>query len=512
MSNPVGKIFIVEDEFTKNVKLSEILSGEGFAIVSAPAEEGDAVIQKIIAAKPDVIITDANGATDDHPLGLIEKLKGAPELKGTEIFVYAKVIEVSFEVKLRKLKLSEYFTKEKTPDPIVAAAKRFFVKEEPIDYYDTSIVAQQAQGTAHDEWVASTAASEDSQSEPPEKAAPIKESPKAAPPPPPPAEDTDAKLREQQKLAAEAEALNQKEAQEAEAKQREQQRLAAEAEALKQKEAQEAEAKQREQQRLAAEAEALKQKEAQEAEAKQREQQRLAAEAEALKQKEAQEAEAKQREQQRLAAEAEALAKKQADEARRKAEEAEKLEKLAKELAAPKKQEPTTEIPVAAPPPPSNPVAAAPKSSESIRNGEIFVGPAEPESKDAQKIENDPESSFNLGLIYMDMGMADEAAREFERAAVKPSLKLEALTQTAICLRRLKNYGGSLAKLTEGFKHAAKPEDKLRFQYEIGVTLQEGGKIREALAYFDTIHKTDNNYLDVDFRIQTINYLLHRGA
>ena len=126
MGDNIGKVLIVEDDFTRKIKLAEVLSSEGFAVASAAAKDGDAAIPKIIAAKPKIIITDVVTANPDSPLTFIEKIKRHPELKGVEIFLYTQTIDVSLEVGLRRLKLTEYFTKEKNPAHIVAAVKRYF--------------------------------------------------------------------------------------------------------------------------------------------------------------------------------------------------------------------------------------------------------------------------------------------------------------------------------------------------------------------------------------------------
>ncbi|MBI3582260.1 MAG: hypothetical protein HY098_09360, partial [Nitrospinae bacterium] len=136
MGDQIGKIFLVEDDFTTEIKLSEALSSEGFAVSSAAAKEGDAVIPKIIDAKPDIIITDVDISEFDQSLGLVDKIKGRPELKGVEIFVYTKKLDVGLEVKLRRMKVTEYFMKDDQLASVLSAAKRFFVKEEPIEYYD----------------------------------------------------------------------------------------------------------------------------------------------------------------------------------------------------------------------------------------------------------------------------------------------------------------------------------------------------------------------------------------
>ncbi len=558
MGDQIGKIFLVEDDFTKKVKLLEALSSEGFAVSSAAAKEGDAVLPKIIDAKPDIIITDVDTSDFDPSLGLVDKIKGRPELKGAEIFVYTKKLDVGLEVRLRRIKVKEYFMKEDQLAPVLAAAKRFFVKEEPIEYYDpyelrdsqkydleeTSHPPIQKDAGSHvsetDKSIEDIAKKTAQFNEARRKAEAEHEAKKLEQQMLEEARrkaeaELEAKKREQQmleeanrKALAELEAkkrehqmleeARQRAETELEAKKREQQMV----EEARRKTEAELEAKKREQQRLDEDA---KRKAETELEAKKREQQML----EEANRKAMAELEAKKREQQMLEeagrkAETELKAKKLEqqkldEDAKRKAEaelEAKKLEQQRLDEEARQKAEAELEAKLRehqmleearrkadaeleaknleqqkleTKKPPEEQAASKPKPEKPFK---II-----PEGVSVE----DANSSYNLGLGYMDLGLLNDAAKEFSRAASDPKLRRESLMFLGVCLRKLKDYTSAIQCFAEARKSSAKNEELTELHYETGITFEQWGKLQEALDSYKLVIKSDKSFRDVETRV-----------
>ncbi|MBI5178379.1 MAG: response regulator [Nitrospinae bacterium] len=302
MSGEKGKVFIVEDDFTSKIGLAGLLQKEGLEVVSG---KGPDPIPQIVAAKPDIIVTDIDTDPNASPTDTIEKMKNMPELKGVEIFVYTGNLDVSLEVKLRKLKLSSYFTKDEAHvDSLVGSAKQYFVKEETaIDYY------------------------------------------------------------------AEFDDVGERGA------------------------------------------------------------------------------------------------------------------------------------------PAARPAAPAPKETFE----EMFDEFTEKVHKNLEAEGGGGETFYNLGVSYMEMGLMQEAAKEFEEAAKDPQFKLEAISMSGICLRNLKKYAEAVAKFQEGSKTTTDPVEIMGFRYEIGVTLQEMGRLKDAFNYLGAVYKADKTYRDVTKRLVEVNNALKAG-
>jgi len=126
-----GKVFLIEDEDTKKASLAEALKKAGMQVAVG---SGDKVLATIKQMKPDLIITDLiAGEAADEAIGFVEKIKSEESLKKTKIFVYTKNIDVSLEVALRKIKISDYFIKDDNTDFLIKSVKEHFQPEAEVD-------------------------------------------------------------------------------------------------------------------------------------------------------------------------------------------------------------------------------------------------------------------------------------------------------------------------------------------------------------------------------------------
>jgi tetratricopeptide (TPR) repeat protein len=293
-----GKVFIIEDDFTQKVGLKTLLLKEGFEVLSA--QSGSDTIPQIASFKPHILITDVDKNDPDEPLALAEKIKASPETKDVEIFIYTDKIDVSLEVKLRRLKLSAYFTRDRPVDFVVEGAKNFFVELDPVDRFPPS-----------------------------------------------------------------TNSVNDKNSSEYE-----------------------------------------------------------------------------------------------------------------------------------------SPGAETGFDHQGVQFDE-FSGKVQKGVGD-----NDGETLLNIGASYMEMGMLEEALHEFDMAARDQNLRLESLTASGVCLRKMRRFQESVDKLKEGLASANAPEDVLSFRYELGVTLEEAGMLKEAFSFLGSVYKADKTYRDTAQRLLNIQNTL----
>ena len=118
--------------------------------------------------------------------------------------------------------------------------------------------------------------------------------------------------------------------------------------------------------------------------------------------------------------------------------------------------------------------------------------------------EGDMETFYNLGISYMDMELYQEAINEFERSKTTDQFKLESLSQIGVCMRKLNKHGAAI----DNFKAAAittkDPVEIMGIKYEIGITLTEAGKMKDAFNMLGSIYKQDKTYRDVAKRLVEI--------
>ncbi|MBI3793240.1 MAG: hypothetical protein HY280_00750 [Nitrospinae bacterium] len=118
--------------------------------------------------------------------------------------------------------------------------------------------------------------------------------------------------------------------------------------------------------------------------------------------------------------------------------------------------------------------------------------------------DNDGETLFNLGVSYMEMGLLPEAEHEFSLAANDPKLRLDALVSGGICLRKMGKFKEAADRFKLGMESAPDRDRVLEFRYEIGVTLEEAGMLKEAFSFFGSVYKEDKTFRDVGERLVKI--------
>lgn len=130
-----GKVFLIEDEHTQKASLAEALKKAGMQVATG---RGDDLLAKIRQMKPDLIITDLIASESaDEAVSFVEKIKNDENFKKTKIFIYTKNVDVSLEVALRRIKISDYFIKEDNTDFLVKSVKEHF---QPLPEVDTSLI------------------------------------------------------------------------------------------------------------------------------------------------------------------------------------------------------------------------------------------------------------------------------------------------------------------------------------------------------------------------------------
>lgn len=154
---------------------------------------------------------------------------------------------------------------------------------------------------------------------------------------------------------------------------------------------------------------------------------------------------------------------------------------------------------VSRPPPPQAP-PAPPDEKETFK--EMFSEFSD--KVHAQLDDKDSETFYNLGISYMDMELFQEAIKEFEAAERGEQFKQESGSLIGVCLRKLNKYAEAIGKFKEVAKLTSDPVEMMGVKYEIGLTLIEAGKLKEAFNMLGSIYKQDKTYRDVAKRLLEI--------
>lgn len=118
---------------------------------------------------------------------------------------------------------------------------------------------------------------------------------------------------------------------------------------------------------------------------------------------------------------------------------------------------------------------------------------------------SDHAGQYELGIVYLDMGLLEEAAAAFGAAAAGEETRLGALEMRGTCLLRLGRDTEALASFREGLDVEGAPERAyLGLLYGVGCCLELQGDTAEARTFFERVAEVDPAFLDVAARIEQI--------
>ncbi len=178
------------------------------------------------------------------------------------------------------------------------------------------------------------------------------------------------------------------------------------------------------------------------------------------------------------------------------------LEGLASRADAPPTAPAAT--PVAAAPPPTGPQGVAQLSGLLAE----MEGPGEAAAAAAR---DDPETHYNLGVAFREMGLLDEAIGEFQRVvkgAAKGSLPtnfLQACSLLAICFMEKKMPAIAVKWYLRALETPGLDEEAIMaLQYDLGLAYEQIGDSRNALERFTEVYSQNIDFRDVAEKIREL--------
>jgi tetratricopeptide (TPR) repeat protein len=117
--------------------------------------------------------------------------------------------------------------------------------------------------------------------------------------------------------------------------------------------------------------------------------------------------------------------------------------------------------------------------------------------------ESDPEARYNLGIAYKEMGLLDEAAKEFLLSRSKPTLFLGASFLLSEVLAEKGDTAAAIEMLDEVLaSDSVSPTEMRDVRYQKAVLLARTGKEEEAREIFLSLYEASPDYRDLRERVQ----------
>ena len=119
---------------------------------------------------------------------------------------------------------------------------------------------------------------------------------------------------------------------------------------------------------------------------------------------------------------------------------------------------------------------------------------------------DDAQSHYDLGVAYKEMGLIDDAIREFDTAARDP--KRECICQSMIGMIQIErgNVNEAIDAFMRGLHAQVRtPDQEMALCFEIGAAYEAKKMNKEAINYFQRVQRRDPNYRDVTERIRRLS-------
>lgn len=118
---------------------------------------------------------------------------------------------------------------------------------------------------------------------------------------------------------------------------------------------------------------------------------------------------------------------------------------------------------------------------------------------------DDADRLYEMGLVYLEMGLFDQACASLEKAAADPDFALRAREMWGIGLSRAGNPDAAVAVLTAGLEKAvAGSPESLGLLYHIGRAHEQAGRLDSAQECYRSIQQQDRSFLDIGKRLASL--------
>ena len=124
---------------------------------------------------------------------------------------------------------------------------------------------------------------------------------------------------------------------------------------------------------------------------------------------------------------------------------------------------------------------------------------------DAEVGRDDHRTHYDLGIAYKEMGLIEDAIKEFEIALAGPDIFREACTMLAICERERGGIGEAVTWFQKAIEVTSDGDTELPgLKYDLAETLLQQGDTTGALDLYRTVEQLNPDYRDVQARISEL--------
>jgi len=121
------------------------------------------------------------------------------------------------------------------------------------------------------------------------------------------------------------------------------------------------------------------------------------------------------------------------------------------------------------------------------------------------------ETHYNLGIAYKDMGLFDDALREFEVASRESSLAQDSLSLMAVCFLEKKDFD-SAVKVVQKALEAAPESSRPGLLYQLGEAYEKKKEYSKALAAYEEVQARDPRFEGIEDLIEKARAMVEQDV
>jgi len=119
--------------------------------------------------------------------------------------------------------------------------------------------------------------------------------------------------------------------------------------------------------------------------------------------------------------------------------------------------------------------------------------------------EGDSETHYNLGIAYKEMGLIDDAIKEFQTARRDPGRRVQAASMLGLCFMEKKLYPLAIEALQEALSNIeARDEAYWSTKFELAEAYEKNGDIEHALDLYTEIYAWDSKFRNVGEKVTAL--------
>jgi tetratricopeptide (TPR) repeat protein len=119
--------------------------------------------------------------------------------------------------------------------------------------------------------------------------------------------------------------------------------------------------------------------------------------------------------------------------------------------------------------------------------------------------DEDSETHYNLGIAYKEMGLVDDAIKEFQTANKDPKRSIQTSSMLGICYMEKGLYQLAIDSLQKVMSNITdKDESYWGTKYELADAYEKNGNIHEAIDLFTEVYSHDSKFRKVDERLSKL--------